>query len=314
VKLQGDRLPWQMAGLIAAVLLLALGLFRLLVYEPPRPAPAGSVAPEPAPADPAEKRPVQAMVLSVRGEVKRGTAGGGWSAVEPGQKVQVDDLLRTGAHGTTDLAIDGRSRVSIAESSELSIRELTETVHRFRLTRGRMGADYDPAGERVLRVESDTGDAVAETRSARFSVLSSGSGIAVATAAGGVELSARKRTVHVAAGQQSFVAPGGPPLPPVPVPTAVLLKVGNSLAGESETLCAEIDGTAFPGSEVTVDGAAIAVEADGRFHHQVARAAGKRSARVDIRDPSGREKTRTVPCSPTPARIDDMAIRWKETP
>jgi hypothetical protein len=312
VKVLRDRLPWQMAGLIAAVLLSALGLFRLLVYEAPRPAPTGTVAP--AFAEPAEKRPVQAMVLSVRGEVERGTASGGWSAVQPGQKVQVDELLRTGAHGATDLAIDDRSRVSLAESSEVSIRELTDTVHRFRLTRGRMAADYNPAGERMLRVESETGDAVAETRSARFSVLSSGSGIAVATAAGGVDLSARRRTVRVAAGQQSFAAQGGPPLAPVPVPTAVLLKVGNSLADESETLCAEIEGTASAGDEVTVDGVPIAIEAGGRFHHQVARVPGKRGVRVDIRDPSGREKTRTVPCSPTPAQIDDMAIRWKETP
>ncbi len=310
MKALRDRLAWQIAGLIAAVLLLALGLFRLVVYEAPRPTPAGSVAS--APVQPAETRTVQAMVLSVRGEVERGTAGGGWSAVQPGQKVQADDRLRTGAHGATDLAIDGRSRVTLAESSELSTRELTGTVHRFRLTRGRMAADYDPAGERVLRVESDTGDAVAETKAARFSVLSSGSGIAVATAAGGVDLSAHRHTVHVATGQQSFAFPGGPPLPPVPVPTAVLIKVGNSLVGESESLCAEIEGTASPGSEASVGGVAIAIEPDGRFHYQVTRAPDQLEVSVDIRDPSGRQKTRTVPCSPTPARIDGMAIRWKE--
>jgi len=312
VKRFRDRLPWQMAGLIAAVLLLALFVFRFAVYEPLRPAAA---APAPGlPAAPAEKGPVQAMVLSVRGEVERGKAGGSWSAVQPGQRVHADDLLRTGAHGATDLAIDGRSRVSVAESSEVSIRELTETVHRFRLTRGRMAADYDPDGERVLRVENEAGDAIAETKAARFSVLSTGSGIAVAAASGGVDLSARKRTVRIAAGQQSFVAQGGAPLPPVPVATAVLIKVANSLAGESEALCADIDGTTSPGSEVTIDGVPIAVGLDGRFHHQVPRSSGKRGARVDIRDPSGREKTRTVPCSPTPARIDDMAIRWKEAP
>ena len=312
MKIFRDRLPWQMAGLIAAVLLFALVLFRFAVYEAPRPAPAAPQAV--IPAAPVETGPVQAMVLSVRGEVERGKTGGGWSAVQPGQKVQADDRLRTGAHGATDLSIDGRSRVSLAESSEMSIRELTETVHRFRLTRGRMAADYDSEGERVLRVENEAGDAIAETKSARFSVLSTGSGIAVATAAGGVDLSARKRTVRIAAGQQSFVAQGGAPLSPMPVATAVLLKVGNSLAGDSDALCAEIDGTTSPGSEVTVDGVPIAVGIDGRFHHQVPRSRGKHAVRVDIRDPSGREKTRTLPCSPTPAQIDDMAIRWKEMP
>jgi hypothetical protein len=311
VKISADRLPWQMGALIAAVLLLALIVFRLVVFETPG---AAAAPPAAVAAAPPDKGPLQATVLSVRGEVERGKAGGGWSAVQPGQRVQADDFLRTGAHGATDLTIDGRSRVSLAESSELSIRELTDTVHRFRLTRGRMTADYEAHGERVLKVENEAGDAVAETKSARFSVLSTGSGIAVATAAGGVDLSAQKRTVRVGEGQQSFAARGGAPLPPVAVPTAVLLKVGNALAGESENMCAEIDGTASPGSEVTVDGEPIAVDSDGRFHHLVPRARGKRGVRVDIRDASGRETTRSVPCSPTPARIDDMAIRWKEAP
>jgi len=311
VKLLRHRLPWQMAGLVAAVLLLALVVFRAAVYEPLRPR---AVLPDAPASAPREKPAAQAMVLSVRGEVERGKTGGAWSAVQPGQKVQPDELLRTGAHGATDLTIDGKSRVSLAESSEVSIRELTGTVHRFRLTRGRMSADYDADGERVMRVENEAGDAVAEAKSARFSVLSTGSGIAVATASGGVDLTARKLTVRVGAGQQSFAPRGDAPSAPTTVPTAVLLKVGNSLAGESETLCAEVDGMASPGSEVTVDGTPIAVAPDGSFHQVVPRRSGEHSVRVDIRDPSGREKTGTVPCSPTPARIKDMAIRWKEAP
>jgi hypothetical protein len=145
-------------------------------------------------------------------------------------------------------------------------------------------------------------------------VLSTGSGIAVATAAGGVDLSAQKRTVRIFAGQQSFAARGVVPLQPMAVPTAVLLKVANALASESETVCAEIQGTASPGSDVKIDGQSITVDSWGSFHQVVSRAPGKRGVRVDIRDPSGREKTQVVPCSPTPARIDDMAIRWKEAP
>jgi len=306
-----NRLPAQIAGLIAAVLLLALVVFRSTVYQPPPrapepPAPAAAPAPHPG--------PVQARILAVRGEVERGSAGGGWSAVRPGQTVEADELLRTGAHGATDLAIGERARVSIGESSELSIRELTDSVHRFRLTRGRMLADYDRVGQRVLRVEDGQGEAVAETQAARFSVLSTGTGIAVATTSGAVDLSAHRRTVHVAEGQQSFVAQGAPPQPPSPVPTAVLLKVANALAGESASVCAEIDGTASPGSEVTVDDVPVSLAADGRFSRQVPRTAGKRGVRVLIRDAAGHEQKRTVPCSPTPAEINDMAIRWKQAP
>jgi hypothetical protein len=300
-----------MAALIGAVLLLALVVFRLAVFEAPR---SGTPAAEAVTSAPRGTPRGRATVVSVRGEVERGKAGGAWSSVQVGQSVQADDLLRTGAHGATDLSIDGRSRVSLAESSEVSIRELTDSVHRFRLTRGQMTAEYEASGERVLKVENESGDAVAETKSARFSVLSTGSGIAVATAAGGVDLSAQKRTVRIFAGQQAFAARGVVPMQPTPVPTAVLLKVGNALASESETLCAEIEGTASAGSEVKVDGQPIAVDSWGSFHQVVPRAPGKSGVRVDIRDPSGRAKTQFVPCSPTPARIDDMAIRWKEAP
>lgn len=303
-----SRLPAQIAGLIAGVLLLAFLVFRFGVYENPHAVAAST------PVAAAPKAPLQAVVLSVEGEVERGHEGGDWSAVEPGQTVRPDDLLRTGAHGHTDLAIGQRSRVSIGESSEVSIRELTDMVHRFRLTRGRMAAEYDREGERVLRVEDGAGEAVAETHAARFSLLSTGTGIAVATAAGAVDVSARRRTVHVAAGEQSFVPRGAAPSAPAPIPTSVLLKVANAITGASATTCAEIDGTASLSSEVTIDGAPAQLAADGHFHQLVPRARGKRSVVVAIRDASGHEKKNVIPCSPAPGAIDDMAIRWKEAP
>jgi len=129
-----NRLPAQIAGVLAAGLLLAVLLFRFAVYEPQRAA---------APAIPAQQRPgpVQAVVVSVEGEVQRGGADGAWSEVRVGQTVQADELLRTGANARTKLAVDPRSRMTIEESSEVSIRELTDMVHRFRLTRGRMTAE-----------------------------------------------------------------------------------------------------------------------------------------------------------------------------
>jgi FecR-like protein len=308
VKSRRNKLPLQVAALIAAILLAALLVFRVGVYEPPRAAPvtAAPVA--------QQNRTVQAVVLSVQGEVERGRDGAAWSAVEPGQTVHPDDLLRTGAHGHTDLAIGQKSRLSIGESSEVSVRELTDMVHRFRLTRGRMAAEYDREGDRVLRVEDGAGDAVAEAKAARFSLLSTGTGIAVATSSGAVNLSARRQTVQVEAGEQSFAPRGGAPAAPSPIPTSVLLKVANAVAGASPTLCAEIDGKAAPSSEVTVDGSPVAVAEDGSFHETVPRSQGKHSVLVAIRDLTGRERTHAVPCSPLPATIDDMAIRWKEAP
>jgi hypothetical protein len=298
------RLPAQIAGLIVAGILAALLVFRAAVYESPR------AVPRPVP-EKAAMPPLQAVVISVEGEVEKGREGGTWSPLRPGDSVRVDALLRTGADGHTDLALGQRSRVSIGESTEVSIRELTDSVHRFRLTRGRMVADYERDAERVLRVEDGTGDTVAETRSARFSILSTGTGIAVATASGGVDLRARRKSVHVAGGEQSFVPDGAAPLPASAIPTSVLLKVANALAEGSDALCAEIDGEATPGSEVTVDGAAEPLDAAGRFHVRVTRKPGQSVVAVTIRDPAGREKTRRISCTPGPAQIHDMAIRWK---
>ena len=300
-------LPAQISALIAAVVLLALLVFRFAVYEPPRPS-AKTLARAAVPAKP---DPLQAVVLSVEGEVESGREGGAWSALRPGEKVRADVLLRTGANGRTDLALGQRSRVTIGESSEVSIRELTGSVHRFRLTRGRMVADYEREGERVLRVEDGSGETVAEAKAARFGILSTGTGIAVATTSGGVDLQARQQSVHLAAGEQSFVPQGAAPLPPSAIPTSVLLKVANALTEGTDAICAEIDGEATPGSEVSIEGAAVPLDAEGRFHEEVPRKPGKSSVLVAIRDPSGREKTRSVPCSPKPAEIHGMNIRWK---
>jgi len=145
-------------------------------------------------------------------------------------------------------------------------------------------------------------------------VLSTGTGIAVASLAGTVEVSARQRTVHIGPGQQAFVPRGAAPLMPVPIPTAVLLKVANALSGASSGLCAEIDGAAQPGAEIRVDGVPVQAGPDGRFRHEVSRARGLRGVTVSTRDAAGHTRNRTVPCSPAPAAIDDMAIRWREAP
>ena len=307
MNLRRAGLATQISALIAAVVLLALLVFRFAVYESPR---ASARQATSAPSAP-QPQPMQAVVLSVEGEVESGREGGEWAALRPGEQVRADSLLRTGANGRTDLAVGQRSRVTIGESSEVAVRELTGSVHRFRLTRGRMTADYQPEGERVLRVEDGNGETVAEAKAARFGVLSTGTGIAVATTSGAVELHGRQQTVYLAAGEQSFVPQGAAPLPPTAIPTDVLLKVANALAEGTDAICAEIDGEAAPGSEITIDGVAVAPGPDGHFREQVARKPKKTGVLVAIRDPSGREKSSTIPCSPRPAQIHGMNIRWK---
>lgn len=305
MKWQRPKLAPHVAALVLAGLALALVVFRLAVYEPP--AARGVAAAGPAPAD----VPLRAVVVSVEGDVQRGSANG-WSSVAPGQTVRPDEVLRTGANSHTDLTIGQRSHLTIGASSEVRIQELTGMVHRFRLTRGQMTADYEAEGARVLRVEDGTGEAVAEARSARFSVLSTGTAIAVATSQGEVELRSHQQAVRIASGQESVAFAGSPPVRATAIPTAVLLKVANAAGASSDEVCAEVDGEATPGSDVTIDGEPVAVGADGHFHRRVAHARRKRAVLVAIRDPAGREQSRTIPCSARPAPIEDMAIRWRK--
>ncbi|HEX9605047.1 MAG TPA: FecR family protein [Myxococcales bacterium] len=306
-----QKLPAQIALVVLAGLAVALLVFRLGMYERPASPRADAAA---APGARSSDAGVRALVLSVEGEVQRGTAAGPWMKLAPGHLVRPDELLRTGANGRTDLSIGQRSRLTIGAASEVKIQELTGMVHRFRLTRGQMIADYEAEGQRVLRVEDGRGEAVAEARSARFSVLSTGTAIAVATSAGEVELRSHRRAVRIAAGQQAVAMSGASPSPARPIPTAVLLKIANAATAGSDDVCAEIDGQAAPGSEVTVDGEPVQLGPDGHFRRKVARERHKRAAVVAIRDAAGREQTRSVPCSAPPAPIRDMAIHWGRKP
>jgi len=228
-----------------------------------------------------------------------------------GEHLRADDSLRTGKGATTDLRIGDRSRLTVTESSQLTIREISAKSHRFQLARGRVKADYKPDGQRVLRIESAGG--VVESRGARFSMLSTGTAVAIATDTGAVTLRAQDGSVEVGEGQQAVALQGRPPSASEPIPAAVLLKVANAAAATDE-VCATVEGVAPPGAEVSVEGAPAVVGPDGHFRVRVPRSADRREVVVALRDAAGREETRKVRCVDPPARIRDFAIHWRKRP
>jgi hypothetical protein len=301
---------------VAIGLLVLLGfagarwVFLHTIYESPAEAPAPRAAvPAPAPAPaPAPVVVPEAVVESLSGRVERNRADG-WTDVSVGDRLRADDSLRTSRGAKTALRIGDNSRLTVTEGSQLTIRELTEQVHRFTL-RGNVFVDYKPDGKRVLRIENEgTGGAVAEAREARFSVLSTGISLAIATESGSVDLKSHDETIHVATGEEAFARTGEAPHATAPIPTEVLLKVANAAAAGA-SLCADVEGTAPAGSEVLVDGQPVETDDKGHFSLRVPRVTGKRMVLVETRDPSGRTRTSEVPCVPDPARIKDLAIRW----
>jgi FecR protein len=304
----------QTSRVVLVALLLLAGfagarwVFLRTIYEPPVETAAPRAQPLPAPAP----APVvaEAVVESLSGRVERNKADG-WTDVLVGDHLRADDSLRTSRGAKTALRIGENSRLTVTEGSQLTIRELTEQVHRFQV-RGNVFVDYKPDGQRVLRIENEENGAVAEAREARFSVLSTGTSLAIATESGSVDLTSKDQTIHVATGEQAFARAGEPPRPSAPIPTQVLLKVANAAAAGA-TFCADVEGSAPLGSEVLVDGKPIDLDEQGRFSIRVPRSSGKRLVTVETRDASGRTKKSEVPCVADAARIKDLAIRWKRS-
>jgi FecR protein len=253
----------------------------------------------------------EAIVEAVSGPVQRSTSQGDWAALVAGERLRADDSLRTGKGASTDLRIGDRARLTVTESSQLTIREISDKLHRFQLSRGRVKADYKPDPHRLLRIEGSGG--VVESRGARFSVLSTGTAVAIATDTGAATLLAKDGSIEVHGGQQAVAVQGRPPSTSGPIPAAVLLKVANA-AASTDGLCATVEGVAPAGAEVTVDGLPAAVEPDGRFRVPVPRAGDRREVLVALRDAAGHEETRTVRCVDPPARIRDFAIHWRKRP
>jgi len=300
-----SRLLLEAAAVLCVVLAGAWWIFSRSVYS-------GATELRAAVNVPSPTRAEEAIVEAVTGSVQRNNAHGPWVEVIAGEHLRADDSLRTGKGARTDLRIGDRSRLTMAESSQLTIREITQRVHRFRLERGRVKADYKPDNQRVLRIES--AGSVAESHGARFSMLSTGTAVAIATDDGAVTLTTNDKSIEVAAGKQVVAMEGQAPAAAEPIPASVLLKVANAAAA-TDGVCATIDGVAPPGTEISVDGVAAEVAPDGRFRVPVAHAADGREVLVALRDASGHEETRRVRCVDPPPRIRDFAIHWrKQTP
>jgi hypothetical protein len=299
------------------LLLLALIVFRHTVYEAPAaPVDLARAAAPAAPRQEASAAPEEAVVLSVAGQVQRAGKDGAWGRLNPGERLKAEESIRTGAGGRTDLRIGEKSTLAVTESTQVTIQELTRAVHRFKLDRGRLAVDYKPDGERVLKIESEGAGAVAETRGARFSVLSTGTTLAVATETGAVNLRAAGHEVEVGQGLGAVVRSGDAPTAAAaiaPLPAELLLKVAAAVREENEKLCAQISGVAEPGAEVLIDGTAAQVDREGRFSVAVPRRPREKAEiLVAMRDAAGRERSRSVPCDALDPRIHQVDIQWQQ--
>jgi hypothetical protein len=251
-------------------------------------------------------------VVAVEGQVKRSDRAGEWSELLVGQLLDVDESVQTREDSQVTLRVGTESTIEVAENAEVRVREVSESVQRFGLIRGRISADYQGDGERVLRVENEDGSAVAEVRrKGAFSVLSTGTTVAVATETGSVDLSAAGETVAVGAGTQSVVR-GGAPSRPTAIPVDVMLRVVDPGCRTQREAVIAIQGRASPGSSVRVNNVTAEVSADGKFSARVPLVVGRNRIVVVSEDVLGRVKRRTFPCVTVDpgAAIKKIDIKW----
>jgi hypothetical protein len=231
-------------------------------------------------------------VVEAEGPLEKRSAGGNesWTQLKQGETLQVLDSVRTGRDGKAVLEVGDGARVALAGRTEVQVKANEGAQARVKLMEGRISADVKEGGG-GLGVETHGSDAVADTRSGRFSMMSDGRGqVAVATETGQVRLRAHGQEVAVPKGTLSTVAPGEGPTQPVAVPRSLLLKVAAPEHKVQKAPEHDVEGTASPGALVRVKDRSVRVDEQGHFKIRVPLKEGKNVVEVAAVDVMGREK------------------------
>jgi hypothetical protein len=274
-------------------------------------APATSTKPAPIVGAPPTAAASGVKVVEVVGAVSRSGATGERSAVTPGTELAVDDTLVTETDSRVRIKVGERSTVDLSQNAEVQVRELSESIQRLGLVYGRAAVDYKEDGDRVLRIENQDGSAVAQVKAGKFSILNTGTTVAVATETGQVDLSAAGSTVVIGADQQSVVA-GGAPLRPLAIPAELVLRVVDPGCRVQRETFFNVTGKTSPGSRVTVNQKVAHVRDNGDFSLRVPLKIGKNQIVVLTEDVSGRSERRVIPCVTVDpgAPIQGVDIKW----
>jgi len=233
-----------------------------------------------------------------------------WAKLSAGELLENKDTVRTDSHSRVTLRVGEESKIELAESGELSVGKASSRNRKFRLLQGRIAVDYKEK-DRRLRIENKDGSTAAETEEGIFTVLNTGTTVAVATKTGTVDLFSGGQQVAIRAGQQS-VASGGAPSRPDQIPIDVMLRVVDPGCRVQRESFIVLKGRTDPGARVTANGASGKVNSDGRFLIRVPLKAGKNNIVVVTRDLFGNKREQAFPCVTVnpKASIKDVDINW----
>ncbi len=250
-------------------------------------------------------------VVSVAGSARWSQGEGEeWTKLAAGELLDNEDTVRTDPHSRVTLRVGEESKIELAESGELSVGKASSRSRKFRLLQGRISVDYKEK-DRRLRIENEDGSTAAETEEGIFTVLNTGTTVAVATKTGTVDLFSGGQQVAIRAGQQA-VAAAGTLSRPGQIPLDVMLRVVDPGCRVQRESFIVLKGKTDPGARVMANGASGKVHSDGRFLIRVPLKQGKNRIVVVTKDLFGNKREQTFPCvTVNPgASIKKVDINW----
>jgi Glucodextranase, domain B/FecR protein len=298
-------------GTAALVLVVGGGLYaasRLshVLFERPAPLPATLAAAAPGDAAAAGAAGARIFqVVSAEGQVDA-YRDGRWIAIQKGDLLTRDDLVRTvaGAHAVLRLSQGGE--IELREKVEIRLDRLSAAGSIVDLRHGKVVARVAAASDTLAITARET--TTSTEGPAHVVVQADEHGqVSVATLKGKARFASAGKTVELPEGTQTRSArAGAPPEDPERIPEDVLLQVvWPEVDRHTET--AQIEGHVRPDSLVTINGAETAVGQDGRFSATVPLREGGNPVSVRAEDLVGRKRAAAATLTRPSTRLPKLA-------
>jgi hypothetical protein len=295
-------------GALALVVALGGGLVAAsqlsnTLFAPPRRAPTPAALAGGADAGASDDARIF-QVVSSDGQVDA-FRDGRWLAIRAGDLLTRDDLVRTapGAHAVLRLSAGGE--IELRERVEIRLDRLSAAGSTVDLRRGKVVARVGAPRETLAITARET---LTSTEGPAHVVVQNDERgqVSVAALKGTARFAAAGKTVMLPEGTETRSQAGAPPSDPEKIPEEVLLQVVWP-EGERHGELATIEGRVASASLVTVNGAAAAVAADGRFQARVPLREGGNKIAIEAEDLSGRRLTAAKTLTRRPTRPPKLA-------
>jgi hypothetical protein len=233
-----------------------------------------------------------------------------WEEINVGESLENKDRIRTSRNAKLTLGVGEKSRIELMQSAELTVVGTDEKEHHLKLVRGKLSVDYRER-KRKIRIESSDGTAAVEATQSSFSMLDTGTTVAVATKTGKVDLFTADKQVEVTAGEQSVVV-NGLASRPEPIPADVVFRLVDPGCQVQREDFIVLKGRTSKGASVFANGNPATIDSEGNFSVRVPLRNGKNKVLVVTEDAFGHHKKRMLSCITVNPRaaIKGIDIEW----